>query len=196
MSDKYDVVVIGAGPAGYVAAIRCAQLGLRTACVDKWSNADGSPSLGGTCLNTGCIPSKALLDSSEKYWQAKNELGVHGIDVGDASMDVGKMLARKDTIVETLTKGIAGLFKANKVDAYHGTGKLLADKKVEISSPDGVTVLQADNVILAVGSIPMSIPVAVVDNEYILDNEGALAIPEVPGHLGVIGAGVIGGYPP
>ncbi len=192
MSDKYDVVVVGAGPAGYVAAIRCAQLGLRTACVDKWSDAEGKPSLGGTCLNTGCIPSKALLDSSEKYWQAKNELGIHGITVEDASMDVGKMLARKDTIVETLTKGIAGLFKANKVDAFHGTGKLLAGKKVEINGPDGVTVLQADNVILAVGSIPMSIPVAVVDNEYILDNEGALAIPEVPGHLGVIGAGVIG----
>ena len=192
MSDKYDVIVIGAGPAGYVAAIRCAQLGLKTACIDKWSNADGAPSLGGTCLNVGCIPSKALLDSSEKYWQAKNELGVHGISVSDASLDVSKMLARKDTIVGTLTKGIAGLFKANKVDAFYGEGKLLADNKVKVTCAGDVTELQADNVILAVGSIPMSIPVAKVDNEYILDNEGALAIPEVPGHLGVIGAGVIG----
>lgn len=192
MSEKYDVVVVGAGPAGYVAAIRCAQLGLSTACVDKWSDPEGAPSLGGTCLNVGCIPSKALLDSSEKYWQAKNELDVHGISVGDTSMDVGKMLARKDNIVQILTKGIAGLFKANKIDAYHGEGKLLKDKKVEVNGPEGVTVLTADNVILAVGSIPMAIPVATVDNKYILDNEGALAIPEVPAHLGVIGAGVIG----
>jgi dihydrolipoamide dehydrogenase len=192
MSDKYDVVVVGAGPAGYVAAIRCAQLGLNTACVDKWSDDTGAPSLGGTCLNVGCIPSKALLDSSEKYWQACNELGVHGIDTGSVSMDVEKMLARKDTIVGTLTKGIGGLFKANKVKSFHGTGKLLKDNKVEVTGTEGVTVLEADNVILAVGSVPMSIPVAVVDNEYILDNAGALAIPEVPGHLGVIGAGVIG----
>jgi len=192
MSEKFDVIVVGAGPAGYVAAIRCAQLGMNTACVDKWVDADGNASLGGTCLNVGCIPSKALLDSSEKFEQANHDFANHGISVGKVSVDVKKMVARKDEIVGNLTKGIAGLFKANKVTSLHGHGKLLANKQVEVSLGDKSTVYSADNIILAVGSEPINIPVAEVDNEVILDNAGALDIASVPKKLGVIGAGVIG----
>jgi len=153
MSEKYDVIVIGAGPAGYVAAIRCAQLGLNTACVDKWQNSEGKPSLGGTCLNVGCIPSKALLDSSEKAEQAAHEFEHHGISVGKVSVDVPKMISRKDDIVSNLTKGIAGLFKANKVTSIHGHGKLLKDKQVEVSSADESKIISADNIILAVSRL-------------------------------------------
>ncbi len=193
MSDKFDVVVIGAGPAGYVAAIRCAQLGFNTACVDKWEDKDGKPSLGGTCLNVGCIPSKALLDSSEKVEQAEHEFESHGISVGKVKVDVPKMIERKNQIVSNLTQGIAGLFKANKVTAVHGHGKLLKDKQVEVTSPKGETsVLSAEHVILACGSEPIDIPVAKVDNNLIVDNAGALDINDVPKKLGVIGAGVIG----
>ena len=192
MSEKYDVIVIGAGPAGYVAAIRCAQLGFNTACVDKWVDADGKPSLGGTCLNVGCIPSKALLDSSEKVEQAEHEFEHHGISTGKVSVDVPKMIARKDNIVSNLTKGIAGLFKANKVTSLHGHGKLLPGKQVEVSLNDEISIYSADNIILAVGSEPINIPVAEVDNDLILDNAGALDINSVPKKLGVIGAGVIG----
>jgi dihydrolipoamide dehydrogenase len=192
MSEKFDVIVVGAGPAGYVAAIRCAQLGLNAACVDDWKNADGKPSLGGTCLNVGCIPSKALLDSSEKVEQASHEFANHGISVGKVSVDVPKMIARKDEIVKNLTSGIAGLFKANKITSIHGRGRLLKDKQVEVTGDDGTQIYSADNIILAVGSIPIAIPVAQVDNEIILDNAGALDINAVPKRLGVIGAGVIG----
>lgn len=192
MSDKYDVIVVGAGPAGYVAAIRCAQLGLNTACVDDWVDSDGKPSLGGTCLNVGCIPSKALLDSSEKVEQASHDFANHGISVGKLSVDVAKMIARKDDIVSNLTKGIAGLFKANKITSIHGRGKLLAGKQVEVTNGKKSTTYSADNIILAVGSEPIEIPVAEVDNELILDNAGALDINSVPKKLGVIGAGVIG----
>ena len=192
MSDKFDVIVVGAGPAGYVAAIRCAQLGFNTACVDKWVDADGKPSLGGTCLNVGCIPSKALLDSSEKVEQASHEFEHHGISVGKISVDVPKMIARKDAIVKNLTSGIAGLFKANKITSLHGHGKLLANKKVEVSVNGESKIYSADNIILAVGSVPVDIPVAPVDNHLILDNAGALDIDAVPKKLGVIGAGVIG----
>ncbi|NNC99488.1 MAG: dihydrolipoyl dehydrogenase, partial [Gammaproteobacteria bacterium] len=192
MTDKFDVIVVGAGPAGYVAAIRCAQLGLNTACVDDWKDPEGKPSLGGTCLNVGCIPSKALLDSSEKVAQASHDFAAHGISVGKVSVDVPKMIARKDEIVGNLTKGIAGLFKANKITSLHGRGKLLKDKQVEVSDGKQSKIYSAENIILAVGSIPIAIPVAVVDNEVILDNAGALDIKSVPGKLGVIGAGVIG----
>ncbi|MFT6100773.1 MAG: dihydrolipoamide dehydrogenase [Arenicella sp.] len=192
MSDKFDVIVVGAGPAGYVAAIRCAQLGFNTACVDKWVDADGKPSLGGTCLNVGCIPSKALLDSSEKVAQASHDFEHHGISVGKVSVDVPKMIARKDGIVKNLTSGIAGLFKANKITSLHGHGKLLADKQVEVSLNGESKIYTADNIILAVGSEPIDIPVAAVDNQLILDNAGALDINAVPKKLGVIGAGVIG----
>jgi len=192
MSDKFDVIVVGAGPAGYVAAIRCAQLGFNTACVDDWENAEGKPSLGGTCLNVGCIPSKALLDSSEKVEQASHEFDAHGISVGKVAVDVKKMIARKDTIVSNLTKGIAGLFKANKVTSIQGRGKLLKDKKIEVTLKKDKAVYSADHIILAVGSKPIDIPVAKVDNELILDNSGALNIKATPKKLGVIGAGVIG----
>jgi len=192
MSDKFDVIVVGAGPAGYVAAIRCAQLGLNTACIDDWQNAKGEPSLGGTCLNVGCIPSKALLDSSEKVAQASHEFEHHGISVGKVSVDIAKMIARKDDIVSNLTGGIAGLFKANKVTSIHGRGKLLAGKKIEVSSGKKTDIYTADNIILAVGSVPIDIPVAKVDQQNIVDNAGALDIDSVPKKLGIIGAGVIG----
>ena len=193
MSDKYDVVVIGSGPAGYVAAIRAAQLGLKTACIEKWQNDEGKGVNGGTCLNVGCIPSKALLDSSYKYHEAKEDLGIHGITTKGVAMDIPAMLARKNKIINQLTGGIAGLFKANGVTALYGTGKLLAGKKVELTANDGaVSVIEASNVILASGSLPIDIPVANVDGDLIVDSTGALEIGEVPKRLGVIGAGVIG----
>ena len=193
MSDKYDVVVIGSGPAGYVAAIRAAQLGLKTACIEKWQNKEGKGVNGGTCLNVGCIPSKALLDSSYKYHEAKEDLGIHGISTKGVAMDIPAMLERKNKIINQLTGGIAGLFKANGVTALYGTGKLLAGKKVELTANDGaVSVIEASNVILASGSLPIDIPVAKVDGDLIVDSTGALEIGAVPKRLGVIGAGVIG----
>jgi dihydrolipoamide dehydrogenase len=191
---EYDVIVIGAGPGGYVAAIRCAQLGLKTACVDEWLGPDGKPSLGGTCLNVGCIPSKALLDSSHHYHNLQHLLPIHGIDVKGASIDVAKMQKRKDKVVLMLTRGIAGLLKKNKVDAYPGHGRLLADLQVEVTAHDSSKKeqLKANNIIVATGSAPIDIPVAKVDGNAIVDNEGALAFSEVPKRLGVIGAGVIG----
>ncbi len=192
MSDKYDVVVIGAGPAGYVAAIRCSQLGLTAACVDKWTNDDGKPSLGGTCLNVGCIPSKALLDSSERFHQTMHGLQAHGIRVKDPSIDIEAMIARKDKIVATLTSGIQGLFKHNKVTSIHGEGRLLGKGRVEVTSKDGKRSLQCDSVILATGSIPIELGVAPFDFKKIVDSTGALNFKDVPKRLGVVGAGVIG----
>jgi dihydrolipoamide dehydrogenase len=194
MSEKYDVIVIGGGPGGYVAAIRAAQLGLKTACIEKWVGKDGKLALGGTCLNVGCIPSKALLDSSKHFHHLQHDYAEHGIGASDVRMDVEQMLERKDGIVKKLTGGVAGLFKANKIASYHGTGKLLAGRRVEVTPADGgdVVNLEADNVILASGSVPIAIPNVDFDGEYIVDNEGALDFPEVPGKLGVIGAGVIG----
>jgi dihydrolipoamide dehydrogenase len=193
MSDKYDVVVIGAGPAGYVAAIKAAQLGLSTACVEQWLDDKGKIRLGGTCLNVGCIPSKALLDSSHKYAEAREHLGVHGIAIKEATIDVPAMLARKDKIVNQLTGGIAGLFKHNGVTAISGTGRLLSGSRVEVTDKDGnQQVLEAGSVVIAAGSLPVQIPPAPIDDEYIIDSTGALELTEVPGRLGVIGAGVIG----
>ena len=193
MSDNYDVIVIGGGPGGYVAAIRCAQLGLKTACVEKWINKEGDPALGGTCLNVGCIPSKALLESSEKYEEASHHLDTHGINVGSVELDVSTMIGRKDKIVTSLTSGIAQLFQANKIDWLQGHGKLLADKKVSVTLHDGTeSVHQAQNVIIATGSDPINIPSAPMTDERIVDNEGALNWETVPKRLGVIGAGVIG----
>ncbi len=191
---EYDVVVIGAGPGGYVAAIRCAQLGLKTACVDQWLGPDGKPSLGGTCLNVGCIPSKALLDSSHHYHNLQHLFPAHGIEVKSASIDVAKMQQRKDKVVQTLTRGVAGLLKKNKIDAFQGHGRLLEGRRVEVSphgSGDKET-LKAKNIIIATGSAPVQIPVAKIDGDRVVDNEGALAFSEVPKRLGVIGAGVIG----
>ncbi len=193
MSQKFDVLVIGAGPGGYVAAIRAAQLGLKTACIEKYQGKDGKLALGGTCLNVGCIPSKALLDSSWKYHEAKEGFAVHGIGVKDVSMDVPAMVGRKDTIVKNLTAGIAGLFMANKVTSIEGHGKLLANRQVEVTDSEGKTqVYEADNIIIAAGSQPIEIPPAPVDQQVIVDSTGALDFQAVPGKLGVIGAGVIG----
>ena len=193
MSDKFDVIVIGGGPGGYVAAIKAAQLGLKTACVEKYIGRDGKMALGGTCLNVGCIPSKALLDSTWKFHEAQSSFDVHGIAVEGLKMDVPAMIGRKDTIVKNLTGGIAALFKANGVTAIAGHGKLLANKQVQVTAEDGSSsVYQADNVIIAAGSQPIDIPPAPVDQDIIVDSTGALDFQAVPETLGVIGAGVIG----
>ncbi len=195
MAKTYDVVVIGGGPAGYVAAIRCAQLGLETACVEKWINFKGDPALGGTCLNVGCIPSKTLLESSEQYHHLMEGLDSHGIHVEGVRLELDKMMARKEDIVLQLTNGISALFKANGVEWLKGHGKLLADRQVEITAQDGtVDVVSADHVIIATGSRPIDIGAAPVDNAegVIVDSTGALDFRQVPKTLGVIGAGVIG----
>ena len=193
MSDTYDVVVIGAGPAGYAAAIRCAQLGMNTACIDKSVDKEGQPTLGGTCLNWGCIPSKALLDASHKYVEAKEHLDGMGISVGSVEVDVPKMIARKDEVVKGLTSGITGLFKGNGVTFLHGTGSLGANRQVSYTDAEGNTsTLSAEHVILAAGSVPVEIPPAPLTEGFIVDSTGALEFDAVPGRLGVIGAGVIG----
>jgi len=194
MAEKFEVIVIGGGPGGYVAAIRAAQLGLKTACIDLFTGKDGKPAPGGTCLNVGCIPSKALLDSSKHYDHLQRDFGSHGINVRDASMDVPAMIARKDGIVKKLTGGVSQLFRGNKVAYYHGKGKLTAGKRVEVTPVDGSEslVLDADNIILASGSVPIRIPNVEIDGEYIVDSAGALDFDSVPASFGVIGAGVIG----
>jgi dihydrolipoamide dehydrogenase len=195
MAKTYDVVVIGGGPAGYVAAIRCAQLGLETACVEQWINFKDEPALGGTCLNVGCIPSKTLLESSEHYHQLKEGVDSHGIHVEGVTLNLDKMMARKEDIVLQLTNGIGALFKANGVEWLKGHGKLLADRQVEITARDGsVDVVGADHVIIATGSKPIDIGAAPADNAegLIVDSTGALDFRVVPKTLGVIGAGVIG----
>jgi len=193
MSDKYDVIVIGSGPAGYVAAIRAAQLGLKTACVEKWENKEGKLVNGGTCLNVGCIPSKALLDSSHKFYEAQNDFATHGISTKGVSVDVSALLGRKDKIVNQLTGGISALFKANGVTSIFGTGKLLANRQVEVTDKEGKKqTYSAENVILASGSSPIDIPVAKVDDKLIVNSTGALEFDAVPKRLGVIGGGVIG----
>ena len=155
MSDSYDVVVIGSGPAGYVCAIKCAQLGLNTAVVESWSDPKGKPIFGGTCLNVGCIPSKALLDSSHKFTEARDHFSVHGIDVGAPAIDVAGMMKRKDKIVTQLTGGVSSLLQHNGVTVVHGKGKLLSGRNVEVTAADGEkTVLSAANVVLASGSEP------------------------------------------
>lgn len=193
MSRKFDVVVIGAGPAGYVAAIRATQHGLSTACVDAWQNPDGSSVFGGTCLNAGCIPSKALLESSELYHRARVEFSNHGIGVGKLELDLAVMQARKADIVRELSSGIGGLLKANGVAGLHGRGRLLADRKVQYTPHDGEPeLLEAEHVILATGSTPVELPAAPFDGSRIVDSQGALEFDAVPKRLGVIGGGVIG----
>ena len=191
---KFDVLVIGAGPAGYVAAIRCAQLGFATACVDNWIGKDGQPALGGTCLNAGCIPSKALLESSEQYHHAREGLATHGIKLKDLSMDVSAMIARKDKIVATLTGGIASLFRKNKITWLKGHARLQPGHQVEIQPADGGVseMVSATNMILATGSVPRAIANVPLDGTMIVDSSGALEFTEVPARVGVIGAGVIG----
>lgn len=193
MSNSFDVVVVGAGPGGYVAAIRAAQLGLKTACVESWSSADGKPVLGGVCLNVGCIPSKALLDSTWRYHEAKDGLAVHGITAKDVTLDVGAMIDRKAKVVSQLTGGIAGLFKANGVTLVQGRGRLLSGRRVSVKAADGQeTVLEAKQVILATGSRPVNIPPAPLVDGVVVDSTGALEFRDVPKRLGIIGAGVIG----
>ena len=190
--ENFDVVVIGGGPGGYVAAIRAAQLGFKTACVERWTDVAGKLVLGGTCLNVGCIPSKALLDSSHHYEFIRQHAKEHGIDA-QASIDVARMQARKGKIVLGLTQGIGGLLKKNKVTSLHGHGRLASASSVEVTAADGSkTVVGAQHVIIAAGSIPASIAPAPVDQKLIVDSTGALAFDKVPQRLGVIGAGVIG----
>jgi len=189
----FDVVVIGGGPAGYVAAIRSAQLGLKTACIEEYVDAKNNPTFGGTCLNVGCIPSKALLDSSHRYLEATSHLKIHGIEVGSVALDVPAMMKRKNDIVAKLTGGIGGLFAANKVTPIAGRGKVLADSKVEITNIEGKKeIIESKNIIIASGSSPIEIGSAIFNDTNILDSTGALEIDKVPETLGVIGAGVIG----
>ena len=194
MTEQFDLVVIGGGPGGYVAAIRGAQLGLKTACIDDFSGKDGKAALGGTCLNVGCIPSKALLDSSKHFHHLKHDYAAHGISAEATGIDVPTMIGRKDGIVKKLTGGVAGLFKANKIRSFHGHGKLLSGRQVEVTPSDSgeIVILEAIHVILASGSVPIAIPNVEYDGKFIVDNAGALDFDAVPARLGVIGAGVIG----
>ena len=195
MLSEWDVVVIGAGPAGYVAAIRCAQLGLKTVCVDEWINHQGDSSLGGTCLNVGCIPSKALLESSHLYHQANSEFEQHGISASSLDIDVETMQARKNQVVHDLTQGIQSLFKANKVAVIHGRAKITAVDTIEIScrkTRKKTDELKAKHIIIATGSSPVRLQQAPIKNGYIIDSAGALELTNVPGRIGIIGAGAIG----
>ena len=193
MSNPFDVIVIGSGPAGYVCAIRCAQLGLSTAVVEQNVNEQAQPLLGGTCLNVGCIPSKALLDSSHRYADAAGHLSDHGIGVEGVSLDVAGMMARKEKIVSQLTGGVSGLLKANGVTVITGSAVLLAGRQVEVTDASGEkSTHTADNIVLAAGSEPAAIPPAPVDGDRVVDSTGALCFEAVPERLGVIGAGVIG----
>jgi len=193
MTDSFDVVVIGGGPAGYPAAIRAAQNKMSVACIDEWKNHDGSYSFGGTCLNAGCIPSKALLESSELVHRAQHEFKAHGIELGEVSFDVAAMQKRKAGIVKQSTQGILALFKSAGVTPLQGHGRLLPGLKVEFTAPDGGRrTLQAKHVILASGSQPMELKSAGFDGKQIVDSWGALDFDAVPKRLGVIGAGVIG----
>jgi dihydrolipoamide dehydrogenase len=195
MAQIFDLVVIGAGPGGYIAAVRAAQLGLKTACIEGWKNAQGQLALGGTCLNVGCIPSKALLASSEEFDKVSHHLEAHGILVSGAKIDIARMQARKDQIVAKMTKGIEFLFKKNKVAWLQGFGRFVSAGDVytlEVASGDIHESIQAKHVIVATGSRARHLPNVAVDNETVCDNEGALAFATVPKRLGVIGAGVIG----
>jgi dihydrolipoamide dehydrogenase len=193
LSNPFDVIVIGSGPAGYVCAIRCAQLGLTTAVIEQNVNEQAQPLLGGTCLNVGCIPSKALLDSSHRYAEAAGHLSDHGIGVDGVSLDVAGMMARKDKIVSQLTGGVSGLLKANGVSVITGSAVLLAGRQVEVTDASGEkSTHTADNIVLAAGSEPAAIPPAPVDGDRVVDSTGALCFEAVPERLGVIGAGVIG----
>jgi dihydrolipoamide dehydrogenase len=193
MSDSFDVVVIGGGPAGYPTAIRAAQNKLRVACIDEWKNRDGVAVFGGTCLNVGCIPSKALLESSELYHRLREEFAVHGIRTTGATFDVAQMQKRKSGIVKASTQGILALFKGSGVTPLQGHGRLLPGKRVEFTAHDGSKrELTAKHVVLASGSVPSALPSVPFDGKYVIDSCGALELEAVPRRLGVIGAGVIG----
>ena len=195
MSKQFDVVVIGGGPGGYIAAIRAAQLGFQVACVDEWKNAAGAPALGGTCTNVGCIPSKALLQSSEHFEQANHHFADHGIEMKGVSMDVAKMIARKDTVVKQNNDGILFLLKKNKVTFFHGRGSFVAAKEgayeIKVAGKSEETI-SGKHVVVATGSSARALPGAPFDEDIILSNDGALRIGAVPKKLGLIGSGVIG----
>ena len=196
MADRFDVAVIGAGPGGYIAAIRAAQLGFSVACIDEWQRDGGKPAPGGTCTNVGCIPSKALLQSSENYAHAAHGFAEHGIGIEGLSIDVAKMLARKAKVVAQNNDGILYLFKKHKITFLHGRGAFVGGSPNEgwLLKVTGTSTseIAATHVIVATGSIPRPLPGIAIDNELVLDNAGALAIPSVPKRLGVVGAGVIG----
>ncbi len=190
--DSFDVVVIGGGPGGYIAAIRAAQLGLKTACIDEWRGADGKPALGGTCTNVGCIPSKALLQSSEYYAQAGHEFAEHGVKVKGLDLDLAQMMKRKDKVVKGSNDGVVYLFKKNKIQFFHGRGSFAKGGADGYEIAVGKETVKGKHIIVATGSVPRALPGAAFDEKLILSNTGALTIPEVPKRLGVIGAGVIG----
>jgi len=195
MAEQFDIVVIGGGPGGYIAAIRCAQLGMKVACIDDWTRAGGKPAPGGTCTNVGCIPSKALLQSSENYEHAAHAFADHGIEVKGLALDLARMLARKDKVVGQNNDGILYLFKKNKVAFFHGHGAFVGKEgdawKIRVEATKSAD-LTAARVVVATGSKPRALPMIAIDNLRILDNAGALAMGEVPKRLGVVGAGVIG----
>ncbi len=191
-SKQFDVIVIGGGPGGYIAAIRAAQLGFTVACIDEWKNAVGGPAPGGTCTNVGCIPSKALLQSSEHFDHARQHFSEHGISTGEVTIDVARMLGRKDNVVKQNNEGILYLFKKNKVAFFHGRGSFAAAKDGGYEIQVGEELLVAKHVILATGSVARELPGAAFDEDMILSNDGALRIGAVPKTLGVIGSGVIG----
>ncbi len=196
MLQKFDLVVIGSGPAGYIGAIRAAQLGLKTACIEEWKTSDGKNALGGTCLNVGCIPSKALLESSEQYEHTLKGLATHGISVSGTKVDLAKMLARKDGIVSKMTGGIEYLFRKNKITWLKGHGRFAAKNgsawTLQVINGSDVETVEAKAVMIATGSTARHLPGIPIDNEYICDNIGALSFSDIPRSLGVIGAGVIG----
>ena len=195
MSQQFDVVVIGAGPGGYIAAIRAAQLGFNVACIDEWKNAAGGPAPGGTCTNVGCIPSKALLQSSEHFDHANHHFADHGITATGVKMDIAKMIARKDTVVKQNNDGILFLLKKNKVTFFHGRGSFVAAKEgayeIKVAGKSDET-LSGQHVVVATGSSARALPGAPFDEDTILSNDGALRIGAVPKKLGLIGSGVIG----
>ena len=195
MAKQFDLAVIGAGPGGYIAAIRAAQLGMTVACIDAWSTSDGKPAPGGTCTNVGCIPSKALLQSSEHYEHAKLHFGEHGIEVKGVNLKLDKLVGRKDTVVQQNNDGILYLFKKNKVTFFHGTGAFSAQVdggwSLKVSGASEEEII-AKHVVVATGSSPRQLPGLDFDEETVLSNDGALRLPEVPKKLGVIGGGVIG----
>jgi dihydrolipoamide dehydrogenase len=183
---EFDLVVLGGGPGGYVAAIRGAQMGFKTACIEK------EPALGGTCLRVGCIPSKALLDSSELFEQIRHKAALHGINVESATVDVPTMLARKDAVVKSLTGGVAGLFKKNKIEWIRGFGRMTSPETIEVTGESGTQTVRGKTIILAPGSVPVELPFLKFDHERIIDSTGAQFIPAVPEHLVIVGGGVIG----
>ncbi len=193
--DRTDVIVVGAGPAGYIAAIRCAQLGFSTVCIDDWKDKSGEAALGGTCINAGCIPSKALLDSSDLFDTVKSGLANQGIKVAGVELDLPAMINHKDQVISRLTEKIASLFESNDIKSIHGRAKLLDGKRIEIKSVSGsekTQIISAENIILAAGSSPMGISSAPTDGEFIVDSTDALNFSSVPKKLGIIGAGIVG----